>query len=53
MPDLSSHEQEPNVAAERRLQIGAALLLGLVVLLGIVLRAGIRDIFPAGWWQQW
>ncbi len=45
--------QDENVAGERRLQVGAALLLALLVLVGIVLRASVRTVFPAGWWRHW
>lgn len=37
---------------ERRLQIGAALLLGLIALVVIVLRAGVHNVFAPGWWRH-
>ena len=52
MPRTPQRDEE-NLAAERRLQVSAALLLGALVLLAIVLRAGVRNVFPVGWWHHW
>ncbi len=40
-----------NYAAERRLQVGAALLLAVGALVWIVLRAGVHRVFVPGWWR--
>ena len=53
MPRRPPQREEDNLLAERRLQVSAALLLGLLVLIGIVVRAGVRNVFPAGWWRHW
>ncbi len=49
----SAAETQERLAAERRLQVGAALLLGLIVLISIVLRAGVHNVFLPGWWRLW
>ncbi len=46
-------EFRQRLAGERRLQVGAALVLGLLVLIAVVLRAGVSNIFPPGWWRPW
>ncbi|MGI4758951.1 MAG: hypothetical protein ACRYGF_19140 [Janthinobacterium lividum] len=51
--DRLPDEFQQRLAAERGLQVGAALLLGLLVLVGVVLRAGTVNIFPPGWWRHW
>lgn len=51
-PDADTEVQQ-RLAAERRLQIGAALLLGFLVLIAVVLRAGVHNVFLPGWWRLW
>ena len=51
--DADALETKANLAAERHLQLGAALLLGFLLLVAVVLRAGIHEVFPPGWWRLW
>lgn len=48
-----AREDDQNRAAERRLQVAAALMLGLLVLVAIVWRAGVHNVLPAAWWRAW
>jgi hypothetical protein len=38
---------------ERRRQIRGLLLLALVVLVFSLYRAGLHNVFTAGWWRLW
>ena len=44
--------KERQLAIERRLQTGAALVLALAVLVAVVMRAGVHDVFLPGWWRH-
>jgi hypothetical protein len=48
----SNAVRERQLAIERRLQTGAALVLALAVLVTIVLRAGLHNVFATGWWPH-
>lgn len=53
MPDRRPADEEQNLLATRRLQVGAALGLAVLVLIGIVVRAQVSHMLPAGWWRHW
>jgi hypothetical protein len=38
---------------ERRRQLRGLMLLVVLVLLFSILRAGVGQVFPAGWWRLW
>jgi hypothetical protein len=38
---------------ERRRQLRGLMLLVMIVLLFSILRAGVGQVFPAGWWRLW
>lgn len=48
----SSAVKARQLAMERRLQTGTALVLAMVVLGAVVLRAGVHNVFTPGWWRH-
>ena len=38
---------------ERKRQIRGLMVLAFAVLLFSILRAGVSNVFPAGWWRLW